>query len=57
MYPQPLNDIIQGQIDALETKQARALRELALGDPQALARVQTIDTQIVALRAQLTPGN
>lgn len=43
------------QIRDLEVKQARAVREHILGDPAALARLQTIENAIVALRAQLTP--
>lgn len=46
--------IIQASIVDLEMKQHRALRELALGSTTALARVQAIDAQIAALRAQLT---
>jgi len=45
---------IAGQIIALEAAQARPLRELALGSTPALARLQTIDNQITALRKQLT---
>lgn len=41
-------------IRELEVKSQRALREHALGDPNALARLQAIDDQIAALRKQLT---
>lgn len=45
---------IMAQIVDLEIQQQpRVLRELALGSTTALARVQDIDTQIAALRAQL----
>lgn len=49
------NDIIRFQIAQLEAKSLRAIREHVLGDATALARLQAIDTQIAALRAQLTP--
>jgi hypothetical protein len=42
-----------GRIAQLEASQHRALRELALGSTTALARLQSIDAQIVALRAAL----
>lgn len=47
------NAVVQAQIDALELKQARPIREAALGDTSAASRIATINTQIVALRAQL----
>jgi hypothetical protein len=42
------------QIRDLEVAQNRAVREHLLGDPAALARLQALDNQIIALRAQLT---
>ena len=42
---------IDGEIDALERRQARSLREHVLGDATAKAKVQMIEDQIVALRA------
>lgn len=51
------NQLIVLKITALEATQARPLRELALGDTTARARVQTIQDQIAALRAKLTPEN
>lgn len=50
------DDQLKLQIRVLEETQHRALRELALGSTTALARVQEIDNQITALRAQITPG-
>ena len=47
------NSGIQGQIDVEERKQNRAIREHALGDPSAEARLQAIENKIVALRGQL----
>ncbi len=41
------------QINQLESRQPRALRELALGLPGALERLRDIDNQIIALRANL----
>lgn len=41
------------QISAIETKQPRALREVALGIDGAIARLKAIDEEISALRAQL----
>lgn len=41
------------QIAQLETRQARALREAALGQPGAAARLQAIDDEIATLRGQL----
>ncbi len=40
-------------IEALEARQPRVLRELALGQPGAAERLQAIEDQITALRAQL----
>ena len=40
-------------ISQLEAAQARAIREHVLGDQSALARVQSIEQQIVAQRAKL----
>jgi hypothetical protein len=49
---------VQFEIDALERKQARALREHAIGrggtPAQLKKRLEDIDDQIAALRAQLT---
>ncbi|KAF0234332.1 MAG: hypothetical protein FD177_888 [Desulfovibrionaceae bacterium] len=47
-----VNAAIDAQIKALEARLARPLREDRLGDPTALARIQSFDAQIVALRAQ-----
>lgn len=47
------NAPILAQIDALETKQARSMRENLLGDATAMSRIQSINDQIVALRAAL----
>lgn len=47
------NAKIQGKIAAIEAKQGRALREAALNRAGALARLETVDAQIAALRAQL----
>lgn len=41
------------QILALEAKQPRMIREVALGDEGALARIQELDRQISVLRQQL----
>jgi hypothetical protein len=49
------NDMTKFAIKELEAKSLRAMREHILGDPSALARIQDTDTQIAALRAQLTP--
>lgn len=46
--------VARWQITGLEASQARAVREFILGDPSAKGRLQAIDNQIVALRAQLT---
>lgn len=46
------NATIDAQIAGLESRQARPLRELALGDDSAKDRIQTLDAQIAALRAQ-----
>jgi hypothetical protein len=48
------NEIIVLQIRTLEVTQNRTIREHLLGDPAALARLQALDNQIAALRAQLT---
>lgn len=48
------NMLLKAQIIALEQTQHRALREWALGDKTALARLQALDDQIAALRSQLT---
>lgn len=48
------NDRIRYRIAQLEAKQPRAVREYLLGDPSALPRLQALDNQITALRAQLT---
>lgn len=47
------NAPLLAQIATLELKQARPLREQALGDSTAAGRISNIDAQIVALRAQL----
>jgi hypothetical protein len=44
------------QINVLEQSQARALRELALGDETARDRLTVIDEQIAALRPKLRAG-
>lgn len=44
---------ILAQIAAIETKQPRALREVALGIDGAVDRLRAIDDEISALRAQL----
>lgn len=49
------NDILKSKILALESTQHRAIREAALNMPGAVARLQALDNQIAALRAQLTP--
>lgn len=41
----------QSQIDALEAKQNRAIREALLGNAEAQARIADIDQQIATLRA------
>ena len=41
----------QQRIDAIEAGQDRAVREVALGMPGAVARLQVIDDQIAAIRA------
>lgn len=41
----------QAEIDALEARQPRALREAALNLPGARERLQAIEDQIIALRA------
>ena len=47
------NMLTQAGIEALEAKQPRAMRELALGRPGAKERLQKIDDDIAALRAQV----
>ncbi len=44
---------IFARIHALETSQGRAIREATLGDATALKRLQEIDAEIRALRAEL----
>lgn len=46
---------VRASINMLENEQHRALRELALGSTTALLRIQDIDAQISALRAQIVP--
>jgi hypothetical protein len=43
------------RIAALEASQHRVMRELALGSATALARLKSIDAEIVALRPALAP--
>jgi len=43
-----------GKIKALESRQPRVLRELALGDDQARARLQAIEEEIQKLRSDLS---
>lgn len=43
----------RSKIDRAERRQLRALRELALGDQTARARLQAIEDEIVAARADL----
>ncbi len=56
------NAPILAQIAAIEARQARALRENAIGtqpasgQPTALARLQQYDAQVAALRATLQAG-
>jgi hypothetical protein len=45
--------IALARIQILEAKQPRVLRELALGDADAKARLQALDDEISALRSQL----
>lgn len=52
--PPSQNDLIKAQIVELEATQHRAMREHVLGDPDAAARLQSIENEIVTLRAQLT---
>ena len=44
---------IKAQIAELEAKQPRTVREYLLGDAAALSRLQDLEIQIAALRAQL----
>jgi hypothetical protein len=53
--PFPANMVLKMQIVALEKTQMRAIREAILGLPSAVSRLQDLDNQIAALRAQLTP--
>jgi hypothetical protein len=46
--------ILRARISALEAKQPRIQRELALGYPDALDRLRQIDDQIGELRTQLS---
>lgn len=48
--------LIVGGILALESSQARAVREFILGDQTAVARLKSINDQVTALRAQLNTG-
>lgn len=48
-----INSKIKAQIAELEMKQGRALREAALGMAGAVARLTTIESDIIALRAQM----
>ncbi len=48
-----LRRAVQAQIDALEARQARALREAALQYPGAAQRLQDIDNAIAALRLEM----
>lgn len=47
-----VNAELDAQILALEARQARPLREMALGDVTALVRLQELDAQIEALRSR-----
>ena len=50
----PASDGIQAQIVALEARQTpRMVRGAALGNPDDVARLQAIEAEITALRAQL----
>lgn len=57
IMPMDTNMIIKAQIISLEETQHRAIREAAMGMPGAVTRLKAIDDKIVALRAQLTPGD
>lgn len=48
------HQVAVAKIEALEQSQSRALREAALGLAGGRERLQAIETQIVALRADLT---
>jgi hypothetical protein len=54
--PPPTKDQQRGavdyQIERLEAKQARPIREATLGKPGATARLQAIEDQIATLRAE-----
>lgn len=50
------NELLQQQIQVLELANLRALREFIIGDGTALTRLQAVNTQIVALRAQIVQG-
>lgn len=52
--PFSANTALKLQIASVEATQMRALREAVLGLPGAVGRLQAIDNQITALRAQLT---
>lgn len=47
------NAPILAQISELESGQARAVREVVLGNPGSESYLQTIDNRVAALRAQL----
>lgn len=49
------NEPILAQIADVEARQGRALREAALGQTGAAARLAVLDAQVVVLRAQLVP--
>ena len=46
------NSVVISEINALEAKQPRLLREIALGDSAATAKLKAIDDQIVLLRGK-----
>lgn len=50
------NELLLQQIQVFELANLRALREFILGDPTAVTRLQAVNTQIVALRAQIVQG-
>ncbi len=47
------NEVIQADIERLEKRQLRAMREHLLGDPLALAKLQNTDDKIKALRQSI----
>lgn len=53
--PFSANTLLKLQIASIEQTQFRAIREAVLGLPGAVARLQALDTQIAALRVQITP--